>query len=153
MGSQGKATEKVYREINVNQECIVIESVRDLDEFLKKETFRKFHSLPQERCEDRSLLYSNYFEPTSSPSSSPESSLEDCLGSSRPFVEKDVNQETKRSLLLYYNMIIAPVADLLEEPEILLFLTAPYTKFHLRLCLMKLESIYQRLSGSASFLL
>ena len=50
-------------------------------------------------------------------------------------------------------MLIAPVADLLEEPEIIIFpdrclYKVPFAALKQEI---KVEGIYQRLSGSASF--
>ena len=71
-------------------------------------SFRSFGMLPQEDCEDRSL---NDIE------SKQDFSQEEELASLRRSSDRD---DTNLSLTLLYNMIIAPVADLLEEPEIII---------------------------------
>ena len=78
-----------------------------LNEFFET-NFRNFGILPQEDCEDRSL---NEIDPK------PDVFQEEGLGSLRRSSDAD---DTKLSLTSLYNMIIAPVADLLEEPEIII---------------------------------
>ena len=78
---------------------------------------RKFHVFPaQEHCEDRSLFPSNVglLARASSQGNGPTAS--------RPIEqEEDENQHLEPpSLAQCYNMIIAPVADLLDEPEIII---------------------------------
>ena len=78
--------------------------VPDLDEFLK-DSFRSLGILPQENCEDRSL------DDTESMSLRHES---------RP-APRDYNaKDIKANLQLCYEIIIAPVANLLKEPEIII---------------------------------
>ena len=71
-------------------------------------SFRSFGILPQEDCEDRSLNDIN---------SKAEFSQEEELASLRRSSDED---DTKLSLTLLYNTIIAPVADLLEERKIII---------------------------------
>ena len=71
-------------------------------------SFRSFGILPQEYCEDRSLNDIN---------SKAEFSQEEELASLRRSSDED---DTKLSLTLLYNTIIAPVADLLEERKIII---------------------------------
>jgi len=72
------------------------------------------HCLPQEHCEDRSLFALNG---THSAPQSQEDSLAACR-----LVEEDVEEdgETQPSLALYHKLIISPVADVLEEPEVII---------------------------------
>ncbi|CAH3186076.1 unnamed protein product, partial [Porites evermanni] len=87
-----------------------------VDDLFKKESFlRNFHVLPQEQCEDRSLFssYANQF--------TNEANLEDSLSSLRPLLdEEEVNTDPEPlTLFQVYNMLIAPVSDLLEGSEII----------------------------------
>ena len=101
----------LFRRLAVNVDSINEGSIRDLDTFFRKYiTFNKLHILPHECCEDRSLF------PSSGGQVTRQSSEEDGL------VEDDEkeNQEPEPSLSLYYKLIIAPVADLLDEAEIII---------------------------------
>ena len=80
----------------------------DLDQFIAK-SLRCFGILPEESCEDRSL---NNIEPK--PNSPQEGSLTDLR-----LVEDD-DEENPDPEPLFYKMFIAPVADLLVEPEIII---------------------------------
>ena len=71
-------------------------------------SFGRFGPLPTEDCEDRSL---NDIEPR------PDSSQEEELATLRQVRGED---DTKLSSTLFYKMIIAPVADLLEGSEIII---------------------------------
>ena len=71
--------------------------------------FRSFGVLPEEICEDRSL---HVFQSKSSKGDSHESW--------RIGVESKANQGPKMNLPICYKLIIAPVASLLEGPEILI---------------------------------
>ena len=103
-----------FQQIDVSDLSILKGSVRDLDGFFGKEPFRKLHFLPQEYCEDRSLFALNrsHWAPQSQ---------EDSLAACRLVEEvEDEDQGTQPSLSLYYKLIIAPVADVLEETEIII---------------------------------
>ena len=104
--------EKHFREIKTNDNTFhrgLI--VRNLDDFFAQ-SFRQFGVLPKEGCENRSLNGNR------SPS---KSFQDDKLASFRTVEEEeDENQNMERSLFLCYKMILAPVADLLEEPEIII---------------------------------
>ena len=87
-----------------------------VDDLFGNESFlRNFHVLPQEQCEDRSLfsIYAN--QPTN------ESNLENSLSSLRVLEnEEEVNTHPEPpTLFQVYNMLIAPVSDLLEGSEII----------------------------------
>ena len=73
--------------------------------------FRSFGVLPEEICEDRSL---HLFQPES------KSSKGDSHESWRIGVESKANQGPKMNLPICYKLIIAPVASLLEGPEIII---------------------------------
>ena len=78
--------------------------------------FRKFHVLAsQEHCEDRSLF------PSDASLLTRESSQGDGPIASRPVELEDDNRYLEPpNLSQCYNMIFAPVADLLDEPEIII---------------------------------
>ena len=90
---------------------------RTVEDALSDETFRTVHNLPLEHCEDRSLF------PASNVSHlNRESSQEDRLSPSR-LVEEDEDDShhpEPPTLSQCYEMMIAPVADLLMKPEIII---------------------------------
>ena len=99
-----------------------------VDDLFKRESLlRNFHVLPQEQCEDRSL-FSSYTNQLTN-----EANLEDSLSSLRPLLdEEDTELPT---LFLVYNMLIAPVSDLLEGSEIIVvpdrcFFQVPFAALH-----------------------
>ncbi len=83
---------------------------RNLDDFLAK-SFRRFCILPEEYCEDRSL--------TDNQKKARPFELES-LADSRFSGEDEEGQEPEPSLSLCCKIIIAPVANLLQGPEILI---------------------------------
>ena len=85
---------------------------RNLDEFfaIMANGFKRFGTLTEELCEDRSL---NNIE------SKLDSSQEEKLETLRQ--GKDTN-DSEQSLTLFYEMLINPVSDLLKEPEIIIVL-------------------------------
>ena len=89
---------------------------RSVEGVFDEETFRTVYDVPLERCEDRSLFPSNAIHLTR------ESSKEGSLSASRLVEEdEDENQHPEPPTLAQcYKMIIAPVADLLEEHEIII---------------------------------
>ena len=103
-----------FRQIDVNK-CLVNKvKQRNVDEVFS-ETVRKFRVLPQRHCEDRTLLLSNESHPTG------ESSQQDGMSASRlEEDEEDESQQTVPTLAECYKMIIAPVADFLDKPEIII---------------------------------
>ena len=101
-----------FREGEITDTNIFCGTVRDLDDFFNK-CFREFGILPKERCEDRSL---NSGEPTSGSSKQEESPI----GPFRLIEEEEENQDHVSSLSLCHRIIISPVDDLLEEPEIII---------------------------------
>ena len=105
----------LFRQINVNEHSVTGEFVQNLDDFWKKNAFRKFHFLPQKYCEDRSLLSLNA---THSKHQFQKDSLEGFRLIEEE--EEDANQDPETSLTLHYKLVIAPVADLLDQPEIII---------------------------------
>ena len=108
----------LFRRLDINAHCSGQISTRNLDEFFGHDiAFRKLDILPQESCEDRSLFS------VSGDQTTPQSfqKFEDNPLAFR-LVEDDEeeNQEPEPSLSLYYKLIIAPVADLLDEAEIVI---------------------------------
>ena len=104
-------------------------SVYDL--FGNESLLRKFHVLPQEQCEDRSLFSSFANQLTN------ESNLEDSLSTFRPLLDEGevYTDPEPPTLFQVYNMLIAPVSDLLEGSEIIVvpdrcFLQVPFTALH-----------------------
>ena len=88
------------------------------DKVFENQAFGGSQVLRQEQCEDRSMLFSPY---ESSPPSF-KSSQDDSSSALRLIEEEDdKTQETGPPTLAdCYKMIIAPVADLLQEPEIVI---------------------------------
>ncbi|XP_078360211.1 tetratricopeptide repeat protein 28-like [Oculina patagonica] len=103
-----------FRRITVNENIIGARLVSSLHDFLSK-SFRSLGILSQQDCEDRSL---NGIE--AKPKSFKEEILADLRLVEKRDDDEDDNQDPERSLPLFYKMIIAPVADLLDEPKIIL---------------------------------
>ena len=78
------------------------------------DNIRSFPILPGECCEDRSL---NEMEPSPKPS---QEGRQTDLPRSQPSQDQEDNQEGEPILSLYYKLIIAPVVNLLQEPEIII---------------------------------
>ena len=121
--------------------------VNSVSDFFAK-GFQNVRILPDENCEDRSI---NIGE------SQLMSSEQESPAALRPGEKEDGKNEdlNSQNLSLCYKFLIAPVVDLLEEPDMksLLFLIAACTKFHLQRLVKKRGNTYQMLSGSALFLL
>ncbi|KAL9951599.1 hypothetical protein ACROYT_G044289 [Oculina patagonica] len=84
--------------------------IENLDEFFSNERFRSLVILPDEQCEDRSL---NDFQR--------KPCEEDIRKASRIGNDVKDNQDTlKRNLSLCHKLIIAPAADLIDGPEIII---------------------------------
>ncbi|XP_078377178.1 uncharacterized protein LOC144660435 [Oculina patagonica] len=99
-----------FRRTEVHKEIVDARLVPSLDDFFAK-SFRSFGVLAEENCEDRSL---NDIEPKL------ESSQEESNTALR--LDKDdgkESQDLESNLSLCYRMVIAPVVDLLDEPEII----------------------------------
>ena len=94
----------IFRQIKVND---VFRSVSRVTDLLCREIYREVLCLAPEQCEDRSWLPSNAYSEQ---------------GCERPVVEEDENENQQPELTpaYVYKMIIAPVADYLDEPEIII---------------------------------
>ena len=105
----------LFRLIDVNQSFVGKRLERNVDEIFSDETFRNFQVLPQDHCEDRSLPASYAVH------RQPKTSKEEDIADLRPLEEEeDEDQRPPPTLAECYKMIIAPVADLFEEPEIII---------------------------------
>ena len=103
----------LFRHIKVNDYYSNKEAVIMVDEVFGDKTLRRFRILPEEQCEDRTLF------PSDIDLKAQELSQEDSQAPSR-LVEEDEDQDrAPRTLSQCYKMIIAPVADLLDGPEII----------------------------------
>ena len=95
-----------YREIMNINDCLDKKApgitVRTLDDLFIDETFRNI--LPQGRCEDRSWFHSSCDPPKR-----------------KPAQQHDENQQAIVTLAECYKLIIAPVAELLDKSDILIF--------------------------------
>ena len=106
----------LFRQIDINDFFVNKQTERSVDKVLGGEKFRKFHVLPsQEFCEDRSLF------PSQANCLAPNSPQENGPAASRLLEEdEDENQDGPLTFAQCYKMIIAPVADLLDKPEIII---------------------------------
>ena len=104
-----------FRYIKKNETVSTIGPVKNLNAFLRNPPFRGYQKLPQGHCEDRSMF------PLVARSSSFQAQ-EDRVAALRlvELDEDDQEQEPTPTLELLYKIFIAPVADLLDEPEILI---------------------------------
>ncbi|XP_078351515.1 uncharacterized protein LOC144636229 [Oculina patagonica] len=101
----------LFRRITVNENIVGVRLVSSLHDFFSK-SFRSLGILSQQNCEDRSL---NGIETKKI------FSQEEVLPDLRLVEDDDDgNQDPEPSLSLLYKMIIAPVADLLDKPEIII---------------------------------
>ena len=109
-----KAT--LFRLIDINDFFVNKQTERSVVKVFGGEKFRKFHVLPsQEHCEDRSLF------PSQANCRAPESSQGNDPAACRPVEEdEDENQDEPLTFAQCYKMIIAPVVDLLDKPEIII---------------------------------
>ena len=99
------------RTLTIDKNTLHAKLAENLDEYFAKiadESFRSFGILPEENCEDRSL---------NDTESKPDSSHQENL----PVLREAKNEvDPKPSLTLFYQMIIAPVVNLLETSEIII---------------------------------
>ena len=100
------------RRMKENETVSTIGSVENLNAFLRNPPVRGCQKLLQGHCEDRSMF----------PLVACSSFQEDRVAALRPFVldDDDQEQEPTPTLELLYKIFITPVADLLDEPEILI---------------------------------
>ena len=105
----------LFRHLKKNETVSTIGPVGNLSAFLRNPPFRGCQKLPQGHCEDRSMF------PLVACSSSFHAQ-EDIVAALRlvELDEDDQEQEPRPTLELLYKIFIAPVADLLDEPEILI---------------------------------
>ena len=99
-----------YRTLTVDKKTLQAQLATNLDEYFANiaQSFRSFGVLPEEKCEDRSL-------------DGTESKLDSSHQENVPVLREAKNEvDPKPSLTLFYQMIIAPVANLLETPEIII---------------------------------
>ena len=106
----------LFRTTDVNEGFLNKGSKRNVDEIFGEESaLTRFHVLNQGDCEDRSLF------PSDASHSTGQSSLQVNMAAVRLVEqESEKDQQPVPTLAECYNMIIAPVADLLDEPELLI---------------------------------
>ena len=101
-----------FRHVKRNETVSTIGPVGNLNAFLRNPLVRGCQKLPQGHCEDRSMF------PLVACSSSQEDIVAALL---RVGLDKDdQEQEPRPTLELLYKIFIAPMADLLDEPEVLI---------------------------------
>ena len=94
------------------------EGKNSVDDVFCGEIYRKVRCLASERCEDRSWFPSNAY-----PDKVCESSQEESLAASRLTFSSEVYEDEEQpisTLADVYKMMIAPVASLLDKPEIII---------------------------------
>ena len=94
------------------------EGKESVDDVFCSEIYRKVRCLASERCEDRSWFPSNAY-----PDKVCESSQEESLAASRLTSSSEVDEDEEQPISTLadgYKMIIAPVASLLDKPEIII---------------------------------
>ena len=94
------------------------EGKNSVDDVFCGEIYRKVRCLASERCEDRSWFPSNAY-----PDKVCESSQEKSLAASRLTFSSEVDEDEEQpisTLADVYKMMIAPVASLLDKPEIII---------------------------------
>ena len=105
-----------FRKVDVNK-CFVNKGLtRNADQVFSEESFRRLNILSaQEQCEDRSLSFLKANDSTREPAE------EASLTVYRPVEEEEEeNLELLPTLAERYKMIIAPVADVLDQPELVI---------------------------------
>ena len=106
-----------FRRLDVDKKTLhtrLTEVAEDLDEFfaIMAKSFGNFGNLPEEVCEDRSLNDNNI-------ETNPESCQEESPATLRQ--GKPGNTvDPEPSLTLFYELLVNPVSDLLDEPEIII---------------------------------
>ena len=95
--------------------CCFVGSESRVSDIFCTETFREVHCLAPGQCEDRSWFPSNFDSEQTRKSSQGNS-----LTVSRPVEEDEDEQRPIVTLADGYKMIIAPVADFLDKPEIII---------------------------------
>ena len=97
-----------FREIKITDGTFHHGLIGNFDDFFTK-SFRQFGILPKKSCEDRSL---NDIKAALRQGDSP--------APSRKVEKEEENKNFEQRLSLCYKMIIAPVADFLDDPEIII---------------------------------
>ena len=104
-----------FREIDVN-ECFVHKGLkRNVNQVFSEKSFRRFNVPSQEQCEDRSISFLKASDSTREPAE--EGSL---VVYRRPKEEEEENLQPLPTLAEHYKMIIAPVAEFLDQPELVI---------------------------------
>ena len=106
-----------FRKLEVDKKTLhtrLPKVAENLDEFfaIMAESFKNFGNLPEELCEDRSLN-DNTIE------TNPESCQEESPPTFRQGTPGDTD-DPEPSLTLLYELLVSPVSDLLDEPEIII---------------------------------
>ena len=106
-----------FRKLAVDKKTLhtrLTKVAEDLDEFfaIMAESFGSFGNLPVEVCEDRSLNDNNI-------ETNPESCQEERPATLRPGTPGNT-VDPEPSLTLFYELLVNPVSDLLDEPEIVI---------------------------------
>ena len=106
-----------FRKLDVDKKTLhtrLTKVAEDLDEFfaIMAESFQNFGLLPGEVCEDRSLN-------DNSTETSPESCQEERPATLRQGKPGNMS-DPEPSLTLFYKLLVNPVSDLLDEPEIII---------------------------------
>ena len=109
-----KADKELLLRSTIVKFCFAWSESRVSDVF-DTEKFREVHCLAPGQCDDRSWLPSNV-RSKQTPKSSQENGLTGC----RPVEEDEDEQQPILTLADGYRMIIAPVADFLDKPEIII---------------------------------
>ena len=91
-----------FRRITVDEKLVAAGLVGKLDDFFAN-SFRSFGTVPKEDCEDRSL-----------------NDVESSAALRLTEEEAEERGSSASSFSLYYSVLISPVADLLEEPELII---------------------------------
>ena len=104
-----------FRQVDINDYFSEKGRKVEVLDLFANETFRKLHFLPEkdEQCEDRSWFLLN--DDDSTPKSSGEHDTPDFR-----LMNEEENQQRDPTFADFYRMIIAPVADLLDEGEIII---------------------------------
>ncbi|CAH3168714.1 unnamed protein product [Porites lobata] len=122
-----------FRKTKLSESYVSKHGKLSVDDLFKEESLlRNFHVLPQEQCEDRSL-FSSYANQLTN-----EANLEDSLSSLRPLLDEEevITDPEPPTLFQVYNMLIAPVSDLLEGSEEIIvvpdrcFFQVPFAALH-----------------------
>ena len=105
----------LFRETNVN-ECFVNKGLkRSTDQVFSEESFRRFIVLPEEHCEDRSLSFLRTSDATGE-----QAEGENLAAYRLVEEEEEENLEPLPTLAERYRMIIAPVTDFFDQPELVI---------------------------------